>query len=101
MEIYWTHIEFKYLPGSEHFGECEGGFVYAFVQAKDVRDALPRFLDEMKANKFGTMNVDHVSMYDSIPWETDEDQKKYDALAEKAKGTTNVILDTISAYYKR
>ena len=47
MKVFWTSIEYKYLKGSINFGVFKGGFVYAFVKAFDVRDALEKFRCEI------------------------------------------------------
>jgi hypothetical protein len=98
VKIYWTSIEYKYLKGSINFGKFEGGFVYAFVRATDVRDALTKFSSEIESLNLGITNIEFISPYDDIPWETEEEQDKYDSLANEALTTKNVICDKFFAY---
>lgn len=98
MEIYWTSIEYEYLEGSINFNKFKGGFVYAFVKAADVRDALNKFSKEIGSLSLGIKNIEFISPYDDIPWDNDVEQKKYDNLAKEALRTENVICDEFYAY---
>jgi len=42
--------------------------------------------------------IDFVCPYDEIPWDSEEDQLLYDALAKEAKDSSEVVWDQISAY---
>ena len=98
MKIYWTSIEYKYLKGSINFEKFEGGFVYAFVRASDVRDALKKFTSELKSLNLDITNIEFISPYENIPWDTGEEQSKYDSLAKETLRTENVICDEFYAY---
>ena len=98
MRTYWSSIEFNCLEGAEHYGKCSGGFVYAFVPAQDVRDALPKFMDELGALHLRIIQIEFVSPYEDIPWDTTEEQRKYDALAQEAGQTGQVVLDAMYIY---
>ena len=98
MRIYWASLEYRFLEGSENFGKFAGGFVYMFVKEVDAQSALPRFLAEAKDNYLEVLEVEFVSIYDEVPWETEEQQRKYDRLAKRADKTDEVILDDLYAY---
>lgn len=97
MKVYWTSIEFDILDPSS-YENCVGGFVYLFLKAKDVLDAIPKIKNEIEQEGFKTVRVEFVSEYDEVPWELEQDQIKYDSLAKKANDSGEVIWDEIHAY---
>jgi hypothetical protein len=101
MRTYWSSIEFEYSEGAELYGKCKGGFVFAFVVAKDVRDALPRLQDEMHRNNRSVLEVEFVSPYEDVPWDSAEEEQNYEGLATEAAQTGNVVFDTIYAYEEK
>lgn len=98
MTLYWTSIEYKYLPGSSKHGQCKGGIVYAFVSAHDVRDTLKKFEQEMNSLNLEISCIEFVSPYENIPWDTPKEEKKYKQLAKEASETGDVICDDFYAY---
>jgi hypothetical protein len=98
MKAYWASIEYKYLKGSINYEKYEGGFVYVFVSATDVRDALKKFSSELESLNLGVANIEFVSPYDGVPWDTEEEQHKYDGLAKQTLSTDSVICDEFYAY---
>jgi hypothetical protein len=55
METYWSEIEYRFeyrYPQSDSSNPpLKGGFVYAFVEAADARDALRKFKAAMAAEQ--------------------------------------------------
>mgnify|MGYP001627907204 CR=1 FL=1 len=99
--VYWANIEFSYDPGSRHHGEFEGGYVYCFVQAVDARDALEQFQIEFAGRKLGIRFVEFVNLYSDVPWQTEEDQEHYDAIAALAAASEEVVFDSFEVYERR
>lgn len=97
MKLYWTSVEFDILDPSE-YEDCIGGFVYLFFQAKDVRHSIPIIEKQLADEGLAITEIEFISQYDDISWETEEDQKKYDALAKEAQSTGEVVWDEIFAY---
>ena len=99
--VYWSNVEFSYLEGSKHYGEFEGGFVYCFVQGRDVRDALEQFQIEFAGRKLGMVFVEFVSLYAEVPWQTEQDQIHYDSIATRASVSEEVMFDSFEVYERR
>lgn len=99
--VYWASIEFSYQEGSKYFGEFEGGFVYAFVQAVDARDALEQFQLEFASRKLGILMVESVTVYADVAWPTEEDQEHYDRIATSAASSEEVVFDSFDVYERR
>ncbi len=99
--VYWANIEFTYEPGSKHYGEYEGGFVYCFVQATDARDAMEQFELEFAGRKLGVLFIEFVSLYSEVPWQTAVDQRHYDNIACRAASCEEVMFDSFEIYERR
>jgi hypothetical protein len=99
--VYWANIEFSYQEGSKHHGEFEGGWVYCFVQGVDARDAMEQFQLEFAGRKLGIQFVEFVSLYNEVPWQTEEDQDHYDGIAIQASSSEEVVFDSFEVYERR
>ena len=99
--VYWANIEFSYDEGSKYHGEFEGGFVYAFVQALDGRDALDQFQLEFAGRKLGMRMVEFITLYAEVPWQTEEDQEHFDRIAASAASSEEVVFDSFDVYERR
>lgn len=97
MKVYWTSIEFDILEPSS-YENCIGGFVYLFLKAEDVLDAIPKIINAIEQEDLKIIQVEFVSEYDEVPWQSEEEQIKYDSLAKKASDSNEVIWDEINAY---
>ncbi len=98
-KIYWTGIEYNYDENSPEYGKLKGGFVYGFVKAFDVREALEKLLNKLKNEKLVPKEVEFVSPYDEqMEWETKEETSRYNQLFEEAKSLNQVIFDDFYAY---
>ena len=99
--VYWANIEFTYEAGSAQHGLFEGGVVYAFVRAYDVRDALDKMEEEFEDRNLGVRAVDYVTEYNEVPWENGDDQLHFDGVAALAGSTGEVFLDSFEVYERR
>jgi hypothetical protein len=100
-KIYWASIEYRYDEKSTESRKLKGGFVYAFIKANDVRDALKNILGELSVLKLSPVEIEFVKPYDkSLGWETPEDTKRYLSLFRLARKTTNVIFSEFYAFEK-
>ena len=99
--VYYSSVEIAFAEGSEFHGKLEGGFVYAFVRAHDARDAMPAILEELEACGLEAVEMEFVAPYEDVPWETQEEQSRYDLLARRAQEAEGVVLDDIEAFESR
>jgi hypothetical protein len=97
MKTYWTSVEFDILEPSQ-YENCIGGFVYLFLKAKDVLDAIPKIKNAIIQEDLKINQIEFVSEYDEVPWDSEEEQIKYDSLAKKAGACEDVVWDEIFAY---
>lgn len=100
-QVYWANVEFTYEEGSAQHGLFEGGLVYAFVRAFDVREALDKFEEEFEDRDLGIRAIDYVTPYIDVPWENEEDQLHFDGVAALAASTTETFLDSFEVYERR
>jgi len=101
-KIYWTSIEYRYDENSTESKKLKGGFVYAFIKANDVRDALENFLGELRVLNLSPVEIEFVKPYDkALEWETPADTKLYLSLYREAKKSTNAIFDVFYAFERK
>jgi hypothetical protein len=97
--VYWADIEYTYGEESDEFGNMKGGFVYVFVKSFDVRTALDQILNSLKDEKLIPFHINFVQPYEKeMEWETEEQTKHFFELYNDARGTSDVIFDTLYAY---
>ena len=102
-KIYWSSIEFHYKqkPKTKETTILKGGFVYAFVKAFDVQDALDMIKRSLKKNKLQPIEIEFIKPYEkNIEWESKELTKNYLNLYKEAKRSSEVIFDNLYAYEK-
>ncbi len=97
MTLYWTSVEFDILNPAA-YEDCVGGFVYLFLNARDVQDAVPKIKAAVENEDLKIDQIEFVSPYEGIPWDSKEAQSHYDALAAEAASGNEIIWDEISAY---
>ncbi len=97
MSLYWTSVEFDIVDPSA-YENCVGGFVYLFLKARDVREAIPEIEKAIEAEGLKIDTIEFVAQYDEIPWDSKEEQIQYDSLARQAKESEEVVWDEIVAY---
>ena len=100
MDIYWSSIELKPQAQSEYFDKYKGGFVYIFLMAEDVRDVIKKITVNLNDKNLDISKIEFVSIYEDIPWDSEEEQNKYDSLALKARNTNQIEVDDLYLYEK-
>ncbi len=99
--VYWANVEFSYEEGSDQHGIFEGGIVYAFARALDVRDALDKIEEEFEDRNMAVRAVDYVTEYNEVPWANPDDQLHFDGVAALTGSTGEVFLDSFEVYERR
>jgi hypothetical protein len=95
MKVYWAGVEYSYLGNKN----LKGGFVYAFVRAFDVREALAKLLAAFDGNNINPVEIEYVVPYDAdMEWETPEETSKFLELQKAALKSNEVIFDDFYAY---
>lgn len=98
-KIYWTSIEYTYNKKSTEYKNLKGGFVYAFIKANDVRDALENFLGELRALNLNPVEIEFIKPYNkALEWETPADTKHFLSLFKAANKSTNAIFSEFIAF---
>ena len=96
--IYWSSIEYEY---DKRESNLNGGFVYVFIKAADVKDALEKILKEFENEKIIPFDIEFIKPYDSkLEWKNQEETKYYFELYSMAKKSAKVIFDKFYAYEK-
>lgn len=98
-KVFWTGIEYIYMVDSEDFKCLKGGFVYAFIKAYDVRDAVNKILNKLAEIKLEPIEIEFVKPYEKeMEWETPELTKHYQKLYQQTKSTNEISFDNFHAY---
>ncbi|AUP80090.1 hypothetical protein [Flavivirga eckloniae] len=93
-KVYWSNIEYKHKDKG-----LAGGFVYAFLKATDVREALIKLLIELNNQSLNTVEVEFISPYnEKMEWDTLEQTEHFLSLYQESKKSDNVIFDDFYAY---
>ena len=98
LRLYWTSVEFNFMPTHEDANNAKGGMVYAFVEANDSRSALERITEELHSNKLEPFDFEFVKPYESEIWENKKDEKHFQTLADLAANSQDVVLDDFYIY---
>lgn len=79
--------------------KLRGGFVYVFLSAFDVQDALKKILNELKILKLKAEEIEFISTYDiETEWDTRQRKEEVLSICEEVQKTSAVIFDTFHAY---
>ncbi len=97
MTIYWTSVEFD-INNPTEYEDCIGGFVYLFLKAEDVQDAMTKIQGTIAEEDLSVKHIEFISPYDQTKWDTKDDQVLYDGLAKEAGDSNEIVWDQISAY---
>lgn len=98
-KIYWSSIEFKYDKDSPDSENLAGGFVYVFIKAFDVMEALLKIQYAFKERKLTPIEIEHISPYNpELQWENEDDKKKYNELSEFASQSGIVEFDDFYSF---
>ena len=96
-KIYWSGVEYSY----EENKDLKGGFVYVFIKAIDVRDALNLLLNGLKQENLIPLEIEFISPYSQdMEWENKKQTKHYSKLYNEALNTDIIIFDDFYAYEK-
>ena len=100
-KLYWSSIEYHYDKTNPEAKKLRGGFVYVFLLAFDVQDALKKILNELKSLKLKPVEIEFISTYDlDMEWDTDHQKATVLSICEEVQETSAVIFDTFNAYEK-
>jgi hypothetical protein len=95
MKVYWSSIEYTYSSKKN----LKGGFVYVFVKAFDVREALAKLLAAFDEKKMTPNEIEYIMPYDvDTEWETSKQTSKFLELNNAALKSDEVIFDDFYAY---
>lgn len=95
MKVYWSSVEYSY-SGKKNL---KGGFVFAFVKAFDVREALAKLLAALDENKMTPVEIEYIMPYDiDTEWESPEETSKFLDINNVALKSDEVIFDDFYAY---
>jgi hypothetical protein len=98
-KVFWTGIEYSYMEDAEEYGKLKGGFVYAFIKAHDVRDALDKIIDKLKIMRLKPIEIEFLKPYEKeLEWETEEQTKHYLNLYKQTIKTNDISFDNFHAY---
>jgi hypothetical protein len=97
MKIFWTSVEFDIVNPSS-YENCIGGFVYLFFKARDVLDAIPKIKKAIEQEDLEINQIEFISQYDEVSWDSEKEQIKFDSLAKEAESSEDVVWDDIFAY---
>ena len=94
--IYWASIEFILKDSHSDFNNYKGGFVYAFVKAKDSESALYKIKDELNNNKLIGIDFEFIKPYEEIEWEKEKDQEHFSKLFQEVSESIKILEDNYS-----
>ena len=97
MTVYWTSIEYEY----KFKDNLKGGFVYAFIKAKDAISAYEIIKKDLISRNLTPISWDFICPFDiNTEWESEEETFHYKGLYEKALNHKQCVYDNFYAYVK-
>jgi len=98
-KVYWAGIEYIYTKKSLDYNKLKGGFVYAFVSAKNKNIALNNIKKELRNIHLNPVDIEFISLYDiNTKWNNEEQTKNYINLFNESEKSNQVLFDTFYAY---
>jgi len=98
-KLYWSSIEYQYEKNNPESKKSKGGFVYVFLVAFDVQDALKKILYELRLLEIKAIEIEFISLYDlKTEWDTDQQKAKVLSICKEVQKTSDVIFDTFFSY---
>lgn len=98
-KVFWSGIEYSYLESSKKFKNLQGGFVFIFIKAYDVREALAKIEKELTIIKLEPIEIEFIKPYEKeLEWETPEQTEHYLSLYEESDSKNKTVFDTFYAY---
>jgi len=100
-KVYWASIEYTFSKEAQDYGKFSGGFVYAFVNALDVRDALEKVLLSLEQQALVPLDIEFIMPYDkNMEWEKETDTAHYLHMCARASKSEEVLFDVFYDYEK-
>lgn len=98
-KVYWAGIEYMYTSNSNELGKLKGGFVYAFVNAYNVKVALSKINKELNQIQLIPVEIEFIEPYNKeTKWEKPEQTQNYLDLFDKSQKSNEVFFDIFFAY---
>lgn len=98
-KLYWSSIEYHYEKNNPEFKKLRGGFVYVYLVAFDVQEALEKILNKLKSIELKPVEIEFISPFDlDTEWDTDEQKATVLSICEEVQRTSDIIFDTFNAY---
>ncbi len=97
-EVYWTDIEYHLLSTHSEFKNVKGGFVFAFVQADDAKEALNKFELSLKKEKIKAVNYKFIKPYEPNIWQDKKTENHYLEIIVETLATIKVVFDDFYVY---
>ena len=89
------------LPGSEMPDGCVGAFVFSYVPAQDIREAIDRACSTLDEDRYEVIDIDHVFRIDLEEWVPhDDDHPTTEDLGQALKDD-EVLYGPFFAYESR
>ncbi len=100
--VFICDVDYLYTKEAEEFATLEGGAVYVFVKAFDVREVLELLLADMKVRNLEAREIVSISPYNvEQEWASEEEQKHYLYLYAECEKVSPVVFDNFAAYERQ
>jgi len=91
MTIWFFKIEGK-SNGDNEITHRFGFYVNCFIATdRSVQKAKESVLNDLKADGYTTVKIEHSGRYKDFYWDQKAMQKEFDKLAQKAKNNPNIV----------
>ena len=90
-DLYIVSAEVVAKPGSEMWGNAEGGFLYCVVPEKDAEKAAKSARIALEEDNYGVTQIEEVIKFENMAWESEEVESDYKKLALEASQTNDVV----------
>jgi hypothetical protein len=94
VKVFFSGLEVLPLEGSGMPREIVGALVHAYVAAQDAATAERRILEHAEEKLLRIIHLEGVEEYDSIEWDSADQQAEHDACADRASASGDVIYST-------
>jgi len=97
--VFFCDVDFLYTDKAEEYEEYEGGAVYVFVKAFDVREALSMLLEDMKNKDIQPKEIVSIQPYNlKQEWANEEERKQYLYLYAACDKVEPIVYDDFIVY---
>ena len=99
VEVFMVDAEITMLPESEIYMKGSGiAFVYCFIPAVSVEDALSKLKREFRRMNCKIIRVQSVYPYAGTEWEKKKQQKEFDGYAKEAGESNQIVFSPFLTY---